>query len=93
MKIIVWLIGAVTLLAVSGCDWDRDHHHREGNYGGYYGEDPYHHYGHGEYHPQETEGLLHTSPKATPWIHGRRIPQGLPGFRRPRGEAVKISRP
>ena len=58
MKIIGWLVGAVTLLAVSGCDWDRDHH-RGGNYVGYYGEDPYHHYGHGEYHSYDRDRDWH----------------------------------
>ena len=51
MKIILWLIGVVTILAVSGCDWDDDHHHRGGHYGNYNGEYPYHTYGHGEYQP------------------------------------------
>ena len=59
MKLIIWLIGAVTLLTVSGCDWDRDHHHHEGHYGGYYGDDAYHHYGHGEYHSYDRDRDWH----------------------------------
>jgi hypothetical protein len=55
MKTILALIGAAILLATAGCDWDHDHHHhdRGGAYGGYYGEYPYHTYGHGDWHPDD----------------------------------------
>ena len=52
MKLILLLLGATTLIATSGCDWDEDHHHRGGYNHGYYGEYPYRSYGHGEYHRQ-----------------------------------------
>lgn len=53
MKLLLGFIAGVILLATTGCDWDEDHHHRGGDYGGYYGENPYHTYGHGEYRPYE----------------------------------------
>ena len=74
MKINAWLIGVVTILAVSGCDWDEDHHHhRGGDYGGYYGEYPYHNYGHGEdrpyNHPYDHD---RTGTDASPFTHSYR---------------------
>ena len=53
MKLLLLLLSTVTLIATAGCDWDRDHHHRGGDYGGYHGEYPYRSYGHGEYRPYD----------------------------------------
>ena len=51
MKLLLLLVSTVTLIATAGCDWDENHHHRGGAYGGYHGEYPYRSYGHGEYRP------------------------------------------
>jgi len=40
MKLLLLLLSTVTLIATAGCDWDEDHHHRGGAYGGYHGEYP-----------------------------------------------------
>ena len=53
MKLLALLLGTVTLLLTAGCDWDEDHHHHGGYYGGYQGEYPYRSYGHGEYHDRD----------------------------------------
>jgi len=44
MKLIVYLVGLVTLLAAAGCEWDEHHHGRGGDYDGYsrgYGHEAY----------------------------------------------------
>ena len=46
MKYLVFLVGLMVLLGVTGCEEEHEHeHYRGGAYGGYYNG-----YGHGEYH-------------------------------------------
>ena len=56
MKILMSLLGLVTLLATAGCYVEEGHRYRGGYYGGFYGEYPERHYYrdgyyyHGYYH-------------------------------------------
>ena len=50
MKILMSLLGLVTLLATTGCYVETGHRYRGGSYGGFYGEYPEHHYDRGGYY-------------------------------------------